>query len=210
MKKLSVMLVFAVALAAFAAAPAVMACGENASKTTASNDKAANKLVSGKSSCSASEKTAQLASDDAAACGAKYTLVAMNIKGMTCGGCEESVKTALANVEGVMSVKEVSYESGTAKVYIDKAKMKDNNLLTTAVSNKGYVAEVIPAVAKTQTVNSHGKTCTAAEKAACAKTCTAAEKAACAKTCTAAEKAACAAKAKDQANATAASAAGTK
>ena len=103
---------------------------------------------------------------------AKYEMVSMNITGMTCGGCESSVTAALEKMEGVVSVKKVCSESGTAIVYVDPAKMKDKNVMTSAVANKGFNAEIIPAVATT-TVNADGKVCTEAEMAACAAACAA-------------------------------------
>jgi copper chaperone CopZ len=194
MKKLSVLFVMIIALVAFAAVPAVMACGENASKTTASKDKAKNKLVTSKSLCSADKSEATQANamqvNSGDQCLSKYTLVSMNIKGMTCGGCESTVKTALTDVDGVVCVKSIDHKSGTAMVYVDDNKMKDNGWLTKAVTNKGYQAEVIPAVAKTESVQTSGKSCSS--------------------TCTAAEKAACNSKKTSEAKTTATSASGTK
>jgi copper chaperone len=97
----------------------------------------------------------------------------MSVKGMTCGGCESSVKSALSSVDGVHKVIKVDYKTGTALVCCDPTKV-DGKALTTAVTNKGYEAEIIPAVAKTTTTDDKaskvaGKGCAPG----CAKTCAA-------------------------------------
>jgi copper chaperone len=66
---------------------------------------------------------------------------------MTCGGCENSVKTALEDVPGVIKVAKISYKDGVALVCFDPEKGK-TDAMTTAVTNKGYEAEIIPAVAR--------------------------------------------------------------
>jgi len=170
-----------------------------ASSKAACASKTDAKMASSKAAC-ASKTDAKMASDKSCAskatadmanadgtCNSKYELVSMNISGMTCGGCESAIKTTLAKMDGVVSVKKVCYQSGTAMVYVDPAKMKDKSSMTTAVANKGFNAEIIPAVAKTtdgKVSKVDGKNCTPAEKAACAKM-TAEQKAACAAACAA-------------------------
>lgn len=167
-------------------------CGEKAEKATATQasasscgDKSTATQASATGCPATAAANAKMASGDAAcnpancdpsACMAKYEKVTMNISGMTCGGCEGSVKAALEKMDGVMSVQSVSHETGTAVVFVDPAKMKDKSLMTTAVANKGFNAEIIPAVATTgdaTMVNGDGKTCSAADKAACAAACAA-------------------------------------
>ena len=99
----------------------------------------------------------------------KMEMVNMSIKGMTCGGCEGSVTAALEKVDGVVKVLSVNYEDGSALVCIDPAKTKAETL-TQTVTNKGYEAQIIPAVAMTGTADKAAgmKTCSAEEKAACA------------------------------------------
>lgn len=108
------------------------------------------------------------AEDCAKQCGyaGEMKMVNMNIKGMTCGGCEKSVTTALEKVDGVVKVISVNYADGSALVCYDPTKVK-SDVITTAVANKGYQVEVIPAVATTGT-DSKMKACSPADKAACA------------------------------------------
>ena len=80
----------------------------------------------------------------------KYELVSMNISGMTCAGCENSIKATLELVPGVVSVAKVCHKSGTAMAWVTPEKTESQSLVT-AVANKGYEAEVIPAVATVQT-----------------------------------------------------------
>lgn len=70
----------------------------------------------------------------------------LSIKGMTCTGCEQTISTALEAVPGVYRVVKVDYKEGMALVCANTAKVTDETLATT-VSNKGYAAEIVPAVA---------------------------------------------------------------
>lgn len=152
--------------------------GSNCSgvKKTASTEA---KMVSGdKAHCTAT---------DAAACAAKmgmtveecqalcasgdFTVVEMSVKGMTCTGCENTITAALKELPGVVHVGKVSYEEGMAYVMIDAKKAKTESLVS-AVSGKGYKAEVVPAVATTSTVNdAKGKACSITAKKGCDKPC---------------------------------------
>lgn len=154
MRKQILLAVAAIAVLALVAAPAF--AGPFCSAKTASADKAA---------CSA--KFGKLASADGkAACLAKYgmteeecramckeigdncVLTNISIKGMTCGGCEKSVTAALLETPGVVKVVKVSHKDGMALVAIDPKKVENNGLIQ-AVSNKGFEAQIIPAVAIT-------------------------------------------------------------
>ncbi len=192
MKKVLILGFALLAFAAFISLPnAAYACGGEKSNTTksASVDKANAKMVSaksgtcdgsakatqvtamsGKSGCSAKSTEAKTASADKAM-ESKFSYATMSVKGMTCGGCEQSVTAALEHVDGVVGVKEVSYKSGKAVVEYDPAKCREASL-TRAVADKGYEAEIIPAVATSTSVHETvcpvtGKTCTDAQKAAC-------------------------------------------
>lgn len=137
-------------------------------------------MTSEKAGCSA-HGMSMTAADCAAKCAAmspedlakacnydgKVQMVKMSVKGMTCGGCESSIKACLEKIDGVVKVCAVSYKDDFAAVVIDPTKTK-TEMLTTAITNKGYTAEVIPAVATTTTgaANLH-KGCTAEQKAAC-------------------------------------------
>jgi copper chaperone CopZ len=167
------------AVAAFAVAPGVSladSCGHHVVQTTEA------KQISAAGHCTA---------ENAGACAAKmgmpveecqklcasgeYTMISMSVKGMTCTGCENTITTCLQELPGVVKVGKVSYQDGTAYVMIDPKKVK-NEALITAVSNKGYKAEVIPAVAvtpfgQTQTVGDAQHPCGPAAAKACAKKC---------------------------------------
>jgi copper chaperone CopZ len=148
-------------------------CGDKATATTASAHGTCNlngqKLTAEECAKMMSSMTPEQC---AKACGyeGKMEMVNMNIKGMTCGGCEGSVTAALEKTPGVVKVVSVNYKDGSALVCIDPAKTKAETL-TQTVSNKGYEAQIIPAVATTGTT---------AKSATCSKTCSPAEAAACA------------------------------
>jgi len=186
---LLVLLLFAFLSLAISSAFACGKDGENATKTSASvcPSMAKAQMISDKGACtghgekmSAAEcavKCASMSSEDLAkACNydGKVQMIQMSVKGMTCGGCESSIKACLEKLDGVVKVCAVSYKDDFAAVVIDPSKTK-SDLLTTAITNKGYTAEVIPAVATATTGSADPhKGCTAEQKAACA-----AKKAAC-------------------------------
>ena len=86
----------------------------------------------------------------------KCEFTAISIKGMTCGGCEQSVSAALTEVSGVLKVVRVSYEEGVAEVCFDPNKTT-GEALTTAVANTGYKAKIAPAVVTTGNVKACSK-----------------------------------------------------
>jgi len=149
-----------------------------------------------KSSCTGSDVTAKLISGDnkhcdyaakdcgvyctpeecaewAKACekyGDKAEVRMMSVKGMTCTGCENSIKATLTSTPGVLEVAKVSHKKGVAIVIVDKTVAK-NDVLTTTVVNKGYEAQIIPAVATT-TDNAEVKKASSDKMPGCAATCT--------------------------------------
>lgn len=189
MKKFMCLSLACLALLAFVAAPTFACDGgkttnTSASTTTTNTD---GKLASstttadGKACCAAHSMTTAAAADGKECPFAKGSMVNMSIKGMTCSHCESEVRASLEQVPGVMKVVSVSYKDGTALVCMDPAKCKEASL-TSAVSNKGFEAQVIPAVA-TSTTDSKMKACAGMDKAACAKM----TKAECAAKCAAAK-----------------------
>ncbi len=64
--------------------------------------------------------------------------VVLNIKGMTCGGCEGRVKAALSACEGVSDVN-VSHKEGKAHLYVEEGKV-DKAVLIEAVKQVGFTA----------------------------------------------------------------------
>ena len=101
----------------------------------------------------------------------------MSIKGMTCGGCETTITTALSSIDGVNRVIKVDHKEGFALVCCDPTKVEGKSL-TSAVINKGYQAEIIPSVAKTSEAKANWEP--ASTKIGCSPTC--------AKTCAALQK----------------------
>jgi copper chaperone CopZ len=73
-------------------------------------------------------------------------LASFTVKGMTCGGCENQVKTALTNQKGVMEVVKVSCQSNEAIVKYDPSMVEAATIAST-IKDVGYETEIIPAVA---------------------------------------------------------------
>lgn len=63
------------------------------------------------------------------------------VEGMTCGGCEATIKRALEKIEGVRAA-EASYEKGEAVVEFDPEKTKPEEL-NAAIERIGYGSEMI-------------------------------------------------------------------
>jgi len=70
--------------------------------------------------------------------GAKTEELVLKVGGMTCGGCEHSVKKALLNLEGVVQAS-ADHKKGEAKVTIIEGKVTSQELLD-AVNKTGYKA----------------------------------------------------------------------
>jgi len=131
------------------------------SKTTTANGAACT--VADKAACEAKLAAGQCTIEDclkacqikhAESCGeaaATHHLTAMSIKGMTCGGCETSVKTALMAVEGVTNVIDVCHKAGFAVVCVKNDAKFNNESMIKAVSAKGFESDIIPAVSVTTT-----------------------------------------------------------
>lgn len=116
--------------------------------------KVAHSKASCAATCAGARKTGASAAsaDECTIDGKTCNVTTLAISGMTCGACENTVTAALAGVPGVMKVAKVSYESGEAAVCYDPTTVKADKLdlaLTRAVANRGFKAEVIPAVART-------------------------------------------------------------
>ncbi len=65
--------------------------------------------------------------------------VVLDVKGMTCGGCENKVKTALMNCEGVKAC-EVNWKEGKAMVKVSKGSVNTAEMIK-AVKGTGFSAE---------------------------------------------------------------------
>ena len=106
--------------------------------------------------------------------GGEYTMVNMSIKGMTCTGCESTISATLAQLPGVVKVGKVNWQEGTAFVLVDNKKVQSEAIVR-AVSDKGYQAEIIPAVSVTPIGSTTGMDAShssgATSAAGCAKTC---------------------------------------
>ena len=64
--------------------------------------------------------------------------VVLNVKGMTCGGCESRVKSALIGCAGVKDA-QVSHKDGKAVVEVEKGKANKEKLIE-AVEKVGFTA----------------------------------------------------------------------
>ncbi len=175
MRKLSVLTIAVFALLAFALAPMSQAgegCGSSAHAKVSED---ANAKHATAKACQAKDAEACAASlgltpEECKALCSQYTLVTMDIKGMTCTGCEKSIEAALVAIPGVEKVAKVSHKEGKAMLFVDP-KEAGNDVLVKTVADKGYTVDIIPAVATAETEVAtkavDAKGCSAAQKAAC-------------------------------------------
>ena len=63
--------------------------------------------------------------------------LSLNISGMTCTGCENTITTALSGEKGVIRIVSVDHKSGQAMVCFDPDKVKSANLAA-VVTKTGY------------------------------------------------------------------------
>ena len=147
MKRLLTLTIAMLALIALVVAPATSFAGN---------------YGAGHKTTDAKQASAHCSEKDVAACAAKlglspeeckelcavesHSFVCLSIEGMTCEACEKSITACLEEIPGVMKVGLVSHKDGTAFAVIDTKQVKEA-MLAKAVTNKGYKAEVIPAVA---------------------------------------------------------------
>ncbi len=109
------------------------ACGTADTKTTAEADRAKTEgtLVNADGQCTYTGKCSE---------------VTLAISGMTCTGCENTIKTALMAKDGVIKVCAIDYKTGMATVCFDPAKVEGGSLAQ-LVSTTGYESKVTTAVA---------------------------------------------------------------
>ena len=69
---------------------------------------------------------------------AQHADVVLNIRGMTCVGCEGKVKDTLSAFEGVSDVN-VNYKDGKAQFHVEEGKV-DNAALIEALKQVGFLA----------------------------------------------------------------------
>ncbi|MBD3333616.1 hypothetical protein GF356_12270 [candidate division GN15 bacterium] len=176
MKKMLTVLVL---MMAFMAMTSVVATAHDgcASKTTKTETaEKATKIDKAKAGCTGHTDATHAAHK--AECthhdGVKCASLNLSIEGMVCQSCESVIKATLTEMPGVLAVEKISYKEGKALVCVDPAKVKDAELVK-AVTNKGYKAEVMPAVATDATTATATK---ASAKSSCAKATSA-----CAKIC---------------------------
>jgi copper chaperone CopZ len=73
----------------------------------------------------------------------------LKVSGMTCAGCEVSVRLAARSVTGVTEVK-ASYAKGNAEVTYDPAKTTPAAIAKAITDKSGFKAEAPPAVEKSR------------------------------------------------------------
>ena len=63
-------------------------------------------------------------------------LVKLNIKGMTCTGCEENINHTLNQLDGIIEIN-TSFQKGTSEIKFDKSKTNTSQI-ENAIKSKGY------------------------------------------------------------------------
>lgn len=123
-----------------------------------------------------------------------FATLNLDVKGMTCAGCENKVKAALGSIDGVVEAQKVCSQSDKASLTYDPNVVSEEQIVKTLAEKTGYSVTMIKnagmteaAESATNEVSSTAKkaTCTKSQKAACTKgqkaACTKSQKAACSK-----------------------------
>ncbi|MFQ5607667.1 MAG: cation transporter [Candidatus Zixiibacteriota bacterium] len=145
MRKLTTLFALAALAVAFSSAP-LFACEKSSAscaayKNTATADKTTDKSKSTDTTTVAEHANCPLSSGTMA-------VAALNIKGMTCGGCEATLTDRLNKVPGIVMVASISSADGRAKVVYDKTLAKNADFAG-AINDDRYSAQIVPAVAIT-------------------------------------------------------------
>jgi len=69
---------------------------------------------------------------------ASFKRISLQVSGMSCGGCETKVKTAIAKLQGVKKV-EVSYQQGLVNITVDSQEINAQTLIEVLIK-AGYFA----------------------------------------------------------------------
>ncbi|MCP4122497.1 MAG: heavy-metal-associated domain-containing protein [Bacteroidetes bacterium] len=125
-------------------------------------------------------------SENAAMVDGKFASLDLNVKGMTCAGCENKVKAALGGIDGVVETKKVCSESDKASLTFDPSVVSAEEIMEALNSKTGYAISVVKSAGMT---DKDAKGCSAeckkdccAGKAKAKSSCTKAhQKASCAK-----------------------------
>ncbi len=64
------------------------------------------------------------------------TTIEMNVKGMTCTGCEERIQGAVGDVEGIAAV-DADHQGGTVSVTLERENTATNEIRA-AINGLGY------------------------------------------------------------------------
>ncbi len=86
--------------------------------------------------CNQSGQTKSNADKTTSSAIASVKTVQLEVKGMTCEGCENTIESALTNVDGVVSA-EALHTAGTATVTFDTTKV-NLDLITQTIDKTGY------------------------------------------------------------------------
>ena len=163
MRKVIILGIAVLAAVAMLTAVAV-ACGEKGTNTSKAS---ADGKFCPAASASVADLSQTAASGDSESMWETRTIA---IKGMTCAACEKSVSASLVKTTGVVEVVKVCHMSQEAVVKVDPSKSQDI-LLAKAVTDNGYQAEVIPAVAKSEKASGSAPVCPLPCKMGASSTC---------------------------------------
>ncbi|HRE12177.1 MAG TPA: cation transporter [Ignavibacteria bacterium] len=127
--KLTLILVIAVSVSLMS-----IGCGKSENKTDGSTDKKDNTTQSeNKTEQSSGNTTLQVSANDKA--------VEIKTNGMTCTGCENTIKTKVKKVDGVKDVI-ADFKSNTVKASFDPGKTNPD-AIKEAITSAGYKVESI-------------------------------------------------------------------
>lgn len=116
---------------------------------------------------------------------AKFAALNLDIKGMTCGGCENKVKAALKGIDGVVETQKVSSQSDEAILTYDPSVTNSEDIIKSLTEKTGYSIQVskdAAMVGEAKACTKEGTKACCASKAGAKKSCSKAEAKSCSKT----------------------------
>jgi len=167
LRRLTLSLAGILALLAFVSVPVSYSCDMGSKANSASSAKAEvktqTKQVSDKMSSSSQmavcAKALGMTEEELTkqcSMNTNCSIAQISVEGMAGSGCENEVKNALKNVPGVYNVLKVSHTDEMAMVCYDTENCK-TDVLTKTVADKGYSAQIIPAVSNVTDTDTKAK-----------------------------------------------------
>lgn len=90
--------------------------------------------------------------------------LSLKVEGMHCGGCETKFKTAASKITGIVKVKSVSAEAGSASILYDPSVITAEKAIQSLAENTGYTVSATTAMGEVQAAGKPSGCCMKGQK----------------------------------------------